>query len=81
MTNEDQKKPPMFNTIIGQGAPESFSQGFGNTYMGATDARGNAIYNMPMSVGYMAGYAPGSIIVGAFAGMNMGKRSDKPESE
>jgi hypothetical protein len=66
-----------YNTLIGKVSMPK-RMGHGNTIVGATDDRGNTILNKSMSVGYKAGSAPDSIIIGAFAGSNLGK---KPVSE
>jgi hypothetical protein len=68
-----------YNTIIGKVATPPI-MGSGNTIVGATDEFGNAIINQPTSIGYKAGYAPDSVIIGAFAGANLPvKREDEKD--
>lgn len=55
------------SVVIGN-VPGDSTIGEGSVVIGATDANGNTILNMPMAVGYRARAGAGSIAIGAFAG-------------
>ena len=74
------------SVVMGNVDPKT-KVGDGSVVMGATDARGNAIYNTPMAVGHGAKAGPNSIAVGANASAGVTespppkkiKEQEKPE--
>ncbi|MFG0529330.1 hypothetical protein ACF8FB_03150 [Pseudomonas sp. yb_2] len=52
--------------------PPGTRVGYGSVVLGATDERGNCIYNTPMTVGYGAKGNSTSVVIGAFAGSASG---------
>jgi hypothetical protein len=65
------------NTVIGT-MPSSM--GSGNTFVDFTDANGNTILKPGTSIGAGAGFDPTSVIIGADAGANIGKKPKDGES-
>jgi len=54
------------SVVIGN-VPSDSNIGEGSVMIGATDSRGNTIFNHPMAIGYGAKAGPNSIAIGAFA--------------
>ena len=44
--------------------------------IGSTDNRGNVLLNQGMSIGYQAGFSASGVIIGAYAGLNHGRKSE-----
>jgi hypothetical protein len=59
-----------YNTITGN-VQVPLRMGSGNTIAGPTDRFGNCKYGEGTSIGFGAGSAPQSVIIGAFAGANL----------
>lgn len=72
MTKQNDEKKSKFkvgkdSVVIGNVSPNAVI-GDGSVVIGATDANGNTIINIPMAVGRGAFAGPGSIAIGAGAG-------------